>query len=126
VGKSSFFNLDLIKSNGRVLVAFLMFGAESRICSFEKRNIIFLSFFYYDFDCGLFSFFLRRAGSSSTIVLLLVLGRKQTIVDVCCTFNNVCQVQFFLFVYKKAIVQPSTTLASFLWLSCRNSRDTAL
>ena len=86
VGKSSFFNLDLIKSNGRVLVAFLMFGAESRICSFEKRNIIFLSFFYYDFDCGLFSFFLRRAGSS-TIVLILVLGRKQTIVDVCAVLS---------------------------------------
>ena len=67
VGKSSFFNLDLIKSNGRVLVAFLMFGAESRICSFEKETI----FFYYDFDCGLFSFFLR----SWTIILLL--GRKQ-------------------------------------------------
>merc|ERR1712012_1345236 len=101
--KSSFFNLDLIKSNGRVLVAFLMFGAESRICSFEKRNIIFLSFFYYDFDCGLFSFFLRRAGSSSTIVLLLVLGRKQTIVDVCCTFNNVCQVQFFCLCIKRPL-----------------------
>ena len=44
VGKSSFFNLDLIKSNGRVLVAFLMFGAESRICSFEEEKEILFFF----------------------------------------------------------------------------------
>ena len=103
--KSSFFNLDLIKSNGRVLVAFLMFGAESRICSFEKEILFFFRFFfYYDFDCGLFSLFFLRS--------LTIITRSKTnhCWCLCCTFNNVCQVQFFLFVYKKAIVQPSTTL----------------
>ena len=122
VGKSSFFNLDLIKSNGRVLVAFLMFGAESRICSFEKRNIIFLSFFFSTTTLTVACFLYSSWGA-----WLLLLGRKQTIVDVCAVLSIMfVKSNFFLFVYKKAIVQPSTTLASFLWLSCRNSRDTAL
>ena len=79
--KSSFFNLDLIKSNGRVLVAFLMFGAESRICSFEKEILFFFRFFSTTtLTVACFLYFSWGAW-------LLLLGRKQTIVDVCAVLS---------------------------------------
>lgn len=80
--KSSFFNLDLIKSNGRVLVAFLMFGAESRICSFEKEILFFFRFFFSTTTLTVACFLYSSWGA-----WLLLLGRKQTIVDVCAVLS---------------------------------------